>query len=123
LEIRGWYNKPLASAKLVAVLPGGKSAELGPNPKLYYISSINLITQNILRKSANSVTGIVTGVWRSVFTVYVYQVRQRASTPQTDKAGFFILLYAVVISSFTQTSFNDQYLNLQPDISTMQQAP
>jgi hypothetical protein len=27
-----WYNKPLASATLVAVLPGGKSAELDPNP-------------------------------------------------------------------------------------------
>jgi hypothetical protein len=27
-----WYNKPLASATLVAVPPGGKSAELDPNP-------------------------------------------------------------------------------------------
>jgi hypothetical protein len=32
-----WYNKPLASATLVAVPPGGKSAELDPNPN-YYVS-------------------------------------------------------------------------------------
>jgi hypothetical protein len=28
-----WYNKPLASATLVAVPPGDKNAELDPNPK------------------------------------------------------------------------------------------
>jgi hypothetical protein len=31
-----WYNKPLASATLVAVPPGGKSVELDPNPNYYY---------------------------------------------------------------------------------------
>jgi hypothetical protein len=30
-----WYNKPLASATLVAVPPGGKSAELDPKPNYY----------------------------------------------------------------------------------------
>jgi hypothetical protein len=30
--LQEWYNKPLASATLVAVNPGGKSAELDPNP-------------------------------------------------------------------------------------------
>jgi hypothetical protein len=34
-----WYNKPLASATLVAVPPGGKSAELDPNPNYYYYST------------------------------------------------------------------------------------
>jgi hypothetical protein len=29
-----WYNKPLAPVTLVAVPPGGKTAELDPNPKL-----------------------------------------------------------------------------------------
>jgi hypothetical protein len=31
--VRSWYNKPLASATLVAVPLGGKNAELDPNPK------------------------------------------------------------------------------------------
>jgi hypothetical protein len=30
--VTSWYNKPLASATLVAVPPGGKSAELDPKP-------------------------------------------------------------------------------------------
>jgi hypothetical protein len=30
-----WYNKPLTSATLVAVPPGGESAELDPNPNYY----------------------------------------------------------------------------------------
>jgi hypothetical protein len=29
---KSWYDKPLASATLVGVPPGGKSAELDPNP-------------------------------------------------------------------------------------------
>jgi hypothetical protein len=33
-----WYNKPLASATLVAVPPGGKSAELDPNPNYYLLT-------------------------------------------------------------------------------------
>jgi hypothetical protein len=35
-----WYNKLLASATLVAVPPGGKSAELDPNPKLLHNMNI-----------------------------------------------------------------------------------
>jgi hypothetical protein len=37
LEIRGLYNKPLASATLVAVPPGGKSAKLDPKPNYTYL--------------------------------------------------------------------------------------
>jgi hypothetical protein len=36
LEIWEWYNKPLVSATLVAVPPGGKSVELDPNLNYYY---------------------------------------------------------------------------------------
>jgi len=57
----------------------------------------------------------VTGVGRSVFIKFVYHLRQTASNPQPDKAGSFILLYAVTISSFSQTSFNDHNLHLQPE--------
>jgi hypothetical protein len=41
--MRGWYNKPLASATLVAVPPGGKNAELDPNQekKVLYHTFIN----------------------------------------------------------------------------------
>jgi hypothetical protein len=38
------YNKPLESATLVAVPPGGKSVELDPNPKLFKKIIIIIIT-------------------------------------------------------------------------------
>jgi hypothetical protein len=42
-----WYNKPLASATLVAVPPGGKSAELDPNPNF---KKLALSSQRALNK-------------------------------------------------------------------------